>query len=188
MKYVFKNVIKSQYVLILINFMSNLILPYFIIMKKNQLDPFDIRIINELTSDARIPLIQLAKKLKVSNTLIHQRIKKLKEQGILTTASFRLDPWKLGYQTSAFTQIMLTDSKIHNKVESELEKIPQIVECVNIAGRYAILVKIFAKNNRHLRDIIYEKIHPIKGVEGTNTTISFETAFIRNIPVVLDEE
>ena len=120
--------------------------------------------------------------------MIHQRIKKLKEQGILTTASFRLDPWKLGYQTCAFTQIMLTDSKMIMKVEKELEKIPQIVECVNIAGRYAILVKIFAKNNRHLRDLIYEKIQPIKGVEGTNTTISFETAFIRNIPVVLDED
>ncbi|MEM6966999.1 MAG: Lrp/AsnC family transcriptional regulator [Bacteroidota bacterium] len=152
-------------------------------MKKNQLDPFDIRIINELTADARIPLIQLAKKLKVSNTLIHQRIKKLKEEGILTKASYHLDPWKLGYQTSAYCQVMLTDSKLHRKVETELEKIPELVECVNIAGRYALMVKIFARNNRHLRDIIYEKIHPIKGVEGTNTTISFETAFSRNVPL-----
>ena len=86
-------------------------------MKKNKLDPFDLRIINELTVDARIPLIQLSKKLKVSNTLIHQRIKKLKEEGILMTASYQLDPWKLGYQTSAYTQIMLTDSKQHREVE-----------------------------------------------------------------------
>jgi len=50
---------------------------------------------------------------------------------------------------------MLTDAKHHRKVEMELEKIPEIVECANIAGRYALLVKIFAKNNRHLRDIIY---------------------------------
>jgi Lrp/AsnC family transcriptional regulator for asnA, asnC and gidA len=154
-------------------------------MKKNKLDPFDLRIINELTVDARIPLIQLSKKLKVSNTLIHQRIKKLKEEGILMTASYQLDPWKLGYQTSAYTQIMLTDSKQHREVEKELEKIPEIVECVNISGRYAVLVRIFAKNNRHLRDIIYDKILVIEGVEGTNTTISFETAFSRNVPLVL---
>ncbi|MDC3210349.1 winged helix-turn-helix transcriptional regulator, partial [Saprospiraceae bacterium] len=74
-------------------------------MKKNKLDPFDLRIIQELTVDARIPLIQLAKRLKVSNTLIHQRIKKLKEEGILMAASYQLDPWKLGYQTSGYTQI-----------------------------------------------------------------------------------
>ena len=156
-------------------------------MKKNKLDPFDLRIINELTVDARIPLIQLSKKLKVSNTLIHQRIKKLKEEGILVSPSYQLDPWKLGYQTSAYTQIMLTDSVQHRIVEKELEKIPQIVECVNISGRYALLARIYAKNNRHLRDIIYEKILTIDGVEGTNTTISFETAFSRNVPLVLEE-
>lgn len=156
-------------------------------MKKTKLDPFDLRIINELTVDARIPLVQLSKKLKVSNTLIHQRIKKLKEEGILMTASYQLDPWKLGYQTSAYTQIMLTDSKQHREVEKELEKIPEIVECVNISGRYAVLVRIFAKHNQHLRDIIYEKILPIEGVEGTNTTISFETAFSRNVPLVIED-
>jgi len=154
-------------------------------VKKNQLDPIDIRILLELTFDARIPFVQLAKKLKVSNTLIHQRMKKLKNAGILKNAAYQLNPWELGYQTSAYTQIMLTDSKHHRNVEDQLAKIPEIVECVNIAGRYALLVKIFAKNNRHLRDIIYEKIHVLKGVEGTNTTISFETAFSRNVPLDL---
>ena len=152
-------------------------------MEEIKLDAFDRRIIKELTLDARIPIIQLSKKLKVSNTLVHQRMRKLKESGILLNASYRLDPWKLGYQTAAYTQVMLDNSKFHRKVEKHLEQIPEIVECVNIAGRYALLVKIFATNNRHLRDIIYEKIQPIEGVEGTNTTISFETAFVRTVPL-----
>ena len=155
-------------------------------MHKNQLDPIDVRIINELTSDARISFVKLAKKLKVSNTLVHQRIKKLKESGILKNATYQLDPWQLGYQTSAYTQIILADSNHHREVEVKLSKIPEIVECVNISGRYALLVNIYARNNRHLRDIIYEKIHTIDGVEGTNTTISFETAFKRNIPLTID--
>ena len=50
------------------------------------------------------------------------------------------------------------------------------------------MVKIFATNNRHLRDIIYEKIQPIDAVEGTNTTISFETAFSRTVPITLNLE
>ncbi|MEM1323778.1 MAG: Lrp/AsnC family transcriptional regulator [Bacteroidota bacterium] len=152
-------------------------------MASVQLDPIDVRILNELTVDARIPLIQLSKKLKVSNTLIHQRMKKLRAAGIIGQATFRLDPWRLGYETSAYTQIMLEDAKHHREVEKKLSGIPEIVECVNISGRYALLVKIYARNNRHLRDIIYEKIHPIPGVEGTNTTISFETAFVRNVPL-----
>ena len=152
-------------------------------MSENQLDPIDVRILEELTLDAKIPFVKLSKKLKVSNTLIHQRIRKMQLAGIIKNATYNLDPWKLGYQTSAYTQIMLTDSKHHRKVEEALGKIPEIIECVNIAGRYALLVRIYAKNNRHLRDIIYEKIHTINQVEGTNTTISFETAFSRNVPI-----
>lgn len=157
-------------------------------MTEYKLDAFDERIINELTQDARIPMIQLASKLKVSNTFVHQRIRKLKEYGILENATYRLSPWSLGYQSSAYTQIMLTNSKLHRQVEEELSKIPEIVECVNISGRYALLVKIYAVNNRDLRDVIYEKIQPIEGVEGTNTTISFETAFRRNVPLLIQEK
>ncbi len=156
-------------------------------MKENQIDAIDIRILQELTLDARMPFVQLSKKLKVSNTLIHQRIKKLTEMGILQKATYTVNAWKLGYQTSAYTQIMLTDSKLHRTVEKALEKIEEIVECVNISGRYALMVKIYALNNRHLRDIIYDKIHTIEGVEGTNTTISFETAFVRNVPLDKDK-
>ncbi|MEZ4883120.1 MAG: Lrp/AsnC ligand binding domain-containing protein [Chitinophagales bacterium] len=157
-------------------------------MNQNQFDPIDLLIMKELTLDARIPFAQLAKKLKVSNTLIHQRVKKLKEAGILQNAIFRLKPVTLGYQSSAYTQIMLTNSKLHRVVEAELQKIPEIVECVNISGRYALLVKIYARNNRHLRDIIYERILTIEGVEGTNSTICFETAFVRNVPLLLESE
>ncbi len=149
-------------------------------------DPIDVRIMNELTLDARIPYSKLAKKLNVSNTLIHQRIKKLKDTGVIKKATFPIDPLSLGYETSAYTQIMLTSAKHHKKIEAELSKIPEIIECVNIAGRYALLVKIYARNNRHLRDVIYEKIQPLEGVEGTNTIFSFETAFSRNVPIQLD--
>jgi len=152
-----------------------------------KLDAFDNRIIEELTSDARISFASLAKKLKVSNTFIHQRIKKLKASGILKKASFQLDPWRMGYKTSAYTQIMIENSKHHRAVEEKLKEIPEIVECVNISGRYALLVRIYAVDNRHLRDIIYEKIQTIPGVEGTNTTFSFETAFVRNIPLIVDK-
>ena len=154
-------------------------------MKENQLDPIDVRILEELTEDARIPFVQLAQKLNVSNTLVHQRIKKLKDAGILKNAIYRLDSWEMGYQTQAYTSIILTDSKLHRNVEEALSKIPEIVECANIAGRYALLAKLVATDNRHLRSIIYEKIHVIDGVEGTNTTIVFETAFERGVPLRL---
>lgn len=147
-----------------------------------RIDPIDHRILKELTEDGRISYLNLARKLKVSNTLVHQRIRKLSEKGILKKATFRINTWMLGYQTTAFTQIKISDAKIHREVEQELYKIPEIVECFNISGSFAIMVKILAKNNRHLRDILYEKIQNIEGVIDTNSIFSFETAFLRSLP------
>lgn len=136
-----------------------------------------------LTQNARIAFAQLASQLKVSNSLIHQRVNKLKAAGVLKDPVYQISPDALGYETCAFTQIMVTHARQVAAVTEILKQIPEIVECVNIAGRYAIMVKIYTVNNSHLRDILYEKIQPIEGVEGTNTIISFETSFARAVPM-----
>ena len=150
---------------------------------ENQFDSTDFRILHELSRDARIAYSRLAEKLNVSNTLIHQRIRKLTESGLLGKPIYRLEAEALGYETSAYCQIMLAHARFLRPVVEALRAIPEIVECVNIAGRYAIMVKIFTVNNTHLRDIVYDEIQTIEGVEGTNTVMSFETAFSRTLPI-----
>ena len=152
---------------------------------KNQFDAIDIEIMELLTEDARTPFVQIAQQLKISNSLVHQRVKKLKEHGVLKEPVFQVSPGKLGYETCAFTQIMLEEAHYLNSVLEALKEMPEIVECVNIAGRYAVMVKIYAVNNRHLRDIIYDKILALKGVQETNTIVSFETAFVRGVALKL---
>ncbi len=155
---------------------------------KNQFDPLDQDIMEALSQNARIPFSQLAAELKVSNTLVHARVRKLREAGVLTQPTYRMQPEALGYDTCAFTSIILSDARHLYPVVRKLEKIPEIVECANISGRYAILVKIYAVNNAHLRTIIYDKIQEIEGVEGTNTTVAFETPFSRGVPIKLEED
>ena len=148
-----------------------------------QFDSIDLRIIDALSKNARIAYSRLAEELNVSNSLIHQRIRKLHEAGLLKQSVYQLDAQRLGYETCAFCQIMLNNARFLRPVVKELQKIPEVVECVNIAGRYAIMVKLYAINNSHLRDIIYDKIQTIEGVEETNTVVSFETPFSRGIPI-----
>jgi Lrp/AsnC family transcriptional regulator for asnA, asnC and gidA len=153
---------------------------------QNQLDSTDILILKELEADARVAFSQIAEKLNVSNSLVHQRVKKLKEIGVLLDPVFRISPAALGYETCAFTQIIVDHPKYMQDLIDALEKIPEITECVNIAGVYAIMVKIYAVNNSHLRDVIYEGIQRLPGVEGTNTIISFETPFRRGVPLEIE--
>ena len=149
----------------------------------NQFDSLDFKIVELLSANARMAFSQVAELLGVSNSLIHQRVKKLRDSGLLLDPVYILNPAVLGYQTSAYCQLILAYTQDIREVVDALKDIPEVTECVNIAGRYDVMIRIYALNNSHLRDIIYEKIQSIKGVEGTNTVIAFETAFSRSVPI-----
>ena len=92
----------------------------------NQIDSLDIEILRKLTKDARTPYIQLSKNLNISNSLVHQRINRLKKMGVLKSARFEVDPESLGYSTIASTGIVLKESRYVDQVVKALKqmKIP----------------------------------------------------------------
>lgn len=150
---------------------------------ESQFDSTDKSILKRLGENARIPYANLAKELGISNTMVHQRVNKLKQAGVLKYATFVMDPKALGYTTEAMARIQVTNAKYVPSLIDAIKKIPEIVECANITGKYALIVKIYAKDNAHLREVLYSRIHPLKGVEGTDTTITFETAFQKNLVI-----
>lgn len=150
---------------------------------KNQFDYIDQQILLKLRSDARKAYSQIAEELNVSNSLVHQRIKKLTDSGIIKNAEFVIDEKKIGYKTKSYTGIRLREARFAKEVMLELTKIREIVECNFVSGEYAIFILIFAKDNEHLQRILYDKVHLINGVAGTDTFICFDTNFKRNIPI-----
>ena len=108
----------------------------------NQLDSLDIELLRKLTKDARIPYIQLAKILKISNSQTHQRINKLKKMGVLKNAHYEIDPTTLGYTTIASTGIVLKESRYVDQVVNALKQIPEVVECLNVTGKHVICEQI----------------------------------------------
>ncbi|MFY0629476.1 MAG: Lrp/AsnC ligand binding domain-containing protein [Flavobacteriaceae bacterium] len=152
---------------------------------ENQFDYIDKQILLKLRSDARKAYSQIATELKVSNSLVHQRIKKLTDSRVIKNAEFVLDERALGYKTKSYTGIRLREARFAKNVMTELRKIPEVVESNYVSGNYALFILIFAKDNEHLREVLYEQVHLINGVAGTDTFICFDTGFKRNIP--LDE-
>ncbi len=63
------------------------------------------------------------------------------------------------------------------------EQIPQIVECHYTTGSYAIFIKIYAHSNEHLKKILHDKLQAIPGIASTETIISLEESFKRQIPI-----
>lgn len=150
---------------------------------ENQFDFIDKRILKKLQEDARKPYSQLAEELKVSNSLVHQRIKRMIENGVIKQSSILLDEKKLGFKTKSYTGIRLREARFAKSVMEELFKIEEIVECNYVSGSYAIFILIFAQDNEHLKNILYEQVHLINGVAGTDTFICFNTGFKREIKI-----
>ena len=148
---------------------------------EDQIDYIDKQILLKLQSDARKAYSQIAEELKISNSLVHQRIKKLHEAGIIMDAKFIFDEKKLGYKTKSYSGIRLREARFAKSVMEELTKIEEIVECNYVSGNYAIFILIFAKDNEHLREVLYEQVHLINGVAGTDTFLCFDSGFKRNI-------
>jgi Lrp/AsnC family transcriptional regulator for asnA, asnC and gidA len=146
-----------------------------------KLDEFDIKIIKELEKDGRIAYSTIAANLKISNTMVHQRINKLTEQGILAGIRPIINEKKVGYDWGAFTGITLNKDHDSDRVIEALKKIPEITECYYITGSYTLYIKMIAKNHEHMRKILYEQIDSIPGIAKTDSIIELGCAFKRNI-------
>lgn len=153
----------------------------------SQLDYTDKQILLALKADARKAFSKIADDLKISNSLVHQRIKKMKEDGVIKKADLILDEKKIGYSTKSYVGIRLKEARFANKVVKSLHDIVEVTECNFVSGKYAIFVLVYAKDNDHLRSVLYDQIHEIEGVGGTDSFICFSTNFDRSVPVTLGE-
>jgi Lrp/AsnC family transcriptional regulator, regulator for asnA, asnC and gidA len=145
------------------------------------LDEFDIQILKQLEIDGRMAFSAIATQLGISNTMVHQRVTKLTEQGILKGIKPVLDEKKIGYDWGAFTGITLEKDHDSDRIIEALKKIPEVTECYYITGNFTLYIRIIAKNHEHMRQILYTQIDNIQGIAKTDSIIELGCAFKRNI-------
>lgn len=148
-----------------------------------QIDNLDKKILSLITKNARIPFLEVARECKVSGAAIHQRIQRLMNIGVIKGSEFVLNPAKIGFHTCAFIGIFLKKASLFDKVVAMLEQIPEVVECHYTTGQYAIFIKIYAQSNEHLKRILHDKLQAIPGISSTETIISLDESFKRQLPI-----
>lgn len=152
-------------------------------MSHNSFDSLDLNILKLLSANARKPYLEVARECGVSGAAIHQRIQRMQNSGIITGAELLVSPESIGYETCAYVGIFLNDPAQYKSVVETLRQIPEIVECHFTTGQYDIFIKLFARNNDHLLDILQNQIQAL-GIARTETLISFKQVFKRPVPVV----
>lgn len=151
---------------------------------KLNLDKLDLQIIQHMMEDAQISYADLGKKLFVSGGTIHVRIKKLQEAGVVKGTKLNVDLKQLGHDVIAFIGIYLEKSSMYDSVAKELQKIPEIVRLNYTTGNYSMFAEIVCRDIAQLRWVLHDQLQKIKGIERTETFISLEESFSRNVKVI----
>ena len=148
-----------------------------------QLDTVDQKILSYLVNNARTPFLEIARECGISGAAIHQRVKKMEEAGIIVGSQFLVRPSALGYNICAFVGIQLSEANMYTAVVGQLMKIAEVVECHFVTGDYAVLLKVYCRDNDHLMRVLIDTIQNIDGIAKTNTFISLNHAFERQVYV-----
>lgn len=150
---------------------------------RNNLDDVDLKILDIITQNARIPFKDVAREVGISRAAVHQRVNRMIDLEVIIGSGYHINPNKVDFKTCSYIGIYLEKGDLFAEVVEKLKLIPEIVECHYTTGQYAIFVKVYAKDNEHLKNILSNQVQKIQGIASTETFISLEQTFRRTIPV-----
>ena len=142
-----------------------------------QVDDIDSQIIKILNLNGRTPNTEIASKLKLSETAIRKRIKKLLDDEVIQIVAV-VNQEKMGYVFRGNICIKTDIKKIDN-VKNELNKIDRIWYIALLTGAFDFDIEFSAKSQEELRMLI-DRINKIEGVIKTDVSIRLQLLRNRN--------
>ncbi|MDR2119588.1 MAG: Lrp/AsnC ligand binding domain-containing protein [Tannerella sp.] len=153
--------------------------------KAEKIDRLDRQILGIISKNARMPFKDVAEICGVSRAAIHQRVQRMMEMNVILGSGYHINPKILGYETCTYIGVKLERSAMYESVVPEFEKITEIVEINFTTGPYTMMIKLYARNNEHLMELLNGKIQQVEGVTETETLISLRESLKREIPFSL---
>ena len=120
------------------------------------LDKLDYKILNILQEDNTIAIKDLAERIGLSFTPTYERVKSLKNNGIIKKYVAIVDREKVGYELVAYCNVTIKNKSVEilRDFEEKLNKCPDIVEVVSVSGVYDYMIKIVTKNIKEYNDFV----------------------------------
>ena len=144
--------------------------------KPNPLDATDSALLTALRENARTRLEDLGKLTGLAPSSIHDRLRRLERDRVLTRWTVQIDAGALGLDVLAF--IGVRASKPCSELKSALMAFPEIEEAHSVAGDLSLLLKVRVPNTATLLSFT-ERLRQVPGVIGTESTVVLKTQFER---------
>ncbi|MGR3571245.1 Lrp/AsnC family transcriptional regulator [Brevirhabdus sp.] len=144
-----------------------------------RLDPIDRKILVELQADASQSLDEIARKVGSSKTPVWNRVRKLKEAGVIGRQTVILDPEKLGLEACFFVLIRTSEHEAEwqQKFLRALRERPEVMEAHRLAGEIDYILKVRVANARAY-DAFYQAL--ISEVRIFNVTALLSMEELKN--------
>ncbi|MER5738471.1 MULTISPECIES: Lrp/AsnC family transcriptional regulator [unclassified Streptomyces] len=140
------------------------------------MDHIDRTLLAELQRDATQPYAALGQAVGLSAGAAHERVRKLKERGVIRRTTVEVDPAAVGSAVLAY--VMVDSTSWMGDSARDFAALPEILEAHVIAGSASVLVKVRTATTEQLQDVL-RRIYAIDGVGGTRATVVLETFFER---------
>ena len=137
------------------------------------MDDVDRKIIEVLRGAGRTSYVALAKKVGLSSPAVHERVNKLEAQGVITGYHAEVDPRAVGLDVTALVGVF-TQGGHDERIVEALRIMPEIEDCMYVAGDESYFVKIKAADMQELERTLLA-VTDLPGVTRTRTTIALST-------------
>lgn len=120
------------------------------------LDDLDVQILDILQKESQVSNAELARRVNLSPSAMHARIKRLENEGFIDKQVAILNQEKLGFDLLCF---IFMSTNIHQAeklevLETELQSMPEVLECHCLTGEYDYLLKVANRDRKELERFI----------------------------------
>ncbi len=138
-----------------------------------QLDDIDCTLLRLLQEDARLRNAELARRVQLSATGLHKRLRRLEEAGVIDRYVAVIDREVVGYDMLCFVQVTLqrhAPDAVDN-FRREVQGMAEVLECHHLTGEFDYLLKVIVRNRKHLEQFILQTLTPVRGMDRIRTSL-----------------
>lgn len=151
-------------------------------MTEHELEAIDRSIARELSADGRCSFTDLAERVGLSVSAVHQRVRRLEQRGVIQGYAARLDAEAVGLPLTALISLTPTDPGAPDDYPQRLEPIREIESCYSVAGDESYVVLVRVGSPTKLEDLL-RRIRESAKV-STRTTVVLSTPFEGRAPAL----
>ncbi|KJS11418.1 MAG: AsnC family transcriptional regulator [Peptococcaceae bacterium BRH_c8a] len=135
------------------------------------LDNIDLTTLQILQDNARCSYQEIANRLGVSRVTIYERVRKLTENGFIEGFHVKVNARRIGYPVTAIVGLITIQGSEAYRTINELRAIYEVEEIHVVTGRYDYLVKVRARDNEDLQQILLTRIDQVHGFQRAETMV-----------------